>query len=247
MAHYILKNYNVHVLTMCTRCTIVFWITWRTFLALCFWHKVLPPPSMLSSICLSISRCVKSWLTCVHPVLVVVWISLVPKVSGSTYNVNSWEYSMYKCNTSSCTYWQSSRLFPFKLCIQWVSFIFSLSPAVNIDCSHRDHVQRSMLKKRKSLTKGAGGWLSVWTPRQTLRDSDFFKFLLAYICQKETNVFQVSLRYLNGDSVRCWGALPVEALPIDQQHTSYCSTAYWVHFLERIYIKVPQNTTIQKP
>ncbi len=25
-----------------------------------------------------------------------------------------------------------------------------------------------------------------------------------------------------------------------------CSTAYWVHFLERIHIKVPQNTTIQK-
>ena len=31
-----------------------------------------------------------------------------------------------------------------------------------------------------------------------------------------------SLRYLNGDSVSCWGALPVEALPIDQ-HTSYCT------------------------
>ncbi len=29
--------------------------------------------------------------------------------------------------------------------------------------------------------------------------------------------------------------------------TQPCSTAYWVQFLERIHIKSPQNTTIQKP
>ena len=35
-------------------------------------------------------------------------------------------------------------------------------------------------------------------------------------------LFQSFLRYLNGDSVSCWGALLVEALPIGQ-HTSYCT------------------------
>ncbi len=29
--------------------------------------------------------------------------------------------------------------------------------------------------------------------------------------------------------------------------TRPCSTAYWAQFMERIHIKVPQNTTIQKP
>ncbi len=37
----------------------------------------------------------------------------------------------------------------------------------------------------------------------------------------------------------CWGTSPWPAHFI-------CSTAYWAQFLERIHIKVPQNTTIKK-
>ena len=60
-------------------------------------------------------------------------------------------------------------------------------------------------------------WLKLWAGTIVLRKS-----------LSRTSSLDICLRYLNGDPVSCWGALPVEALPTGQ-HTSYCTrdNCFW--------------------